>query len=528
MRRFLFATVFALTADQATAQTTDDELLTLAYEGNYEALEVAFAGAHQQSLTGDISFDHLRDMVISLTVTHPTILETTDQWIAAFPESPYANALRAFQLSSIAWGIRGELTAHETPQDALHFFAHFHANAMDHALQAYESGPDYVPASDAVFRIQNITKFFERSEYLSIVDDVLTTTPNIGSLLRSADFAKTGWGGRGQSDIRLLCEEYAPLIPDESYTTDICVIHLGGRWTHATIQIDALRRLDGAQHDALEPVQAWYLTAGHDPQRPDTDLAIVENYLTTTGSQDHTIAFRYMRSYPRTERMDAVVLDVVRAAKRQARDLIRHDPFDPNLIQILLGQYPIFSLVDYDFERDNRDQSEPILKQRMAVARPFHADTWQDAAWDIKGSEDDILELQAEPYYINAVYYADHNIAALQDLLFYRHEAHFVASVVNGFDEATAEADLDAFHTKWTCPLVRLSRMVDHQCRQQGLGPAQCPEIMMQRREYKTVVEDAKTQGLCVAEFQSNFADLAFSPVQVNLERLSQPLIFDE
>lgn len=528
MRNILSSMVLIAMTSPVFAQTTPDDMRTMAYAGDYLAIEAALAQAHTQSLSGQISFDDLRDLVETITTSHPTILATTDDWVEALPTSPYANALRAFQYRTIGWNLRGGGVARNIPRDALQSFGDFQIAAMEHAVKAYEVAPDYVPASDAIFRLQPATKFFQRDDYLAILENVLTIAPNIGSLKRSADFTQTGWGGQGQSDIIYLCEEHAAKVPDPTYDVGVCIVHLNGASASAREQAAGWSQLGDKHHSTLDWVRAWRLTASRERPRTAEDNAIMEEYLKGPGATDYDMAWRYMSSFPQSDDMDALVLNVVQTAKNEARENIAHDPYNPSLIDVLLNNPTIFGLVDYDFDRDFYHPNNPILLSRMAVAKPFHASSWSAAASSLSSWPQDSYSLIADPYFANSIYYSGHSLTTLENMLRYRFDVYLSAALA-AFQGEVIASDVATMHQTWTCPIVRLSRLIDHQCRQEGMGPETCPESLLQfRPQYRLIVNNAIAQNLCEAEQTGTIADLRFSPTPVNLEELAKPLVFEE
>lgn len=525
MRIFL-ALFVALTLSQPVqAAPTPAEMRTHAYAGDFQALEDSLAQAHQLSLAGDMTFDDLRDLVIAITTTHPTFLATTDAWLVAYPNSPYANVARAFQYRTVGWNMRGSGVARGKSRDALAAFRDYQWAAAEHARTAYLAAPDYIPASDAVFRLQPATKMLPRLGYLAIVANVMQTTPNLGSLERAAGFAESGWGGNGLRDVTFLCETYAGMIPDHTYDEDICVIHLAyaARLRRQEMAL-AWERIGRRTHPTIEEAWAFRLTATpEDEQRPG-DAAVVERYLTGSGRTDHNMAWRYALSFDvRAPAAQQLLSDVADAAVAEAREAITHDPFSPAILKILQRGAPLLNLNANDHLGEYNSDTKKTLWLRMAVASPFNAQSWLDVAWSFTNETDDILANRAMPYYANALFYSDHDIHVVEFALL-----HIID--VLGFDHFTRNPDAtevsvtQATPPEFACEFIRLDRIATHLCRQIGMGPERCPEIKQFRPFYDELVSQARATGQCQTEESASFADLKYDPVEVLLEDVLVPL----
>ena len=76
MRSFICSILLFASTTAAQAVVSKDELQTLVYEGDIAGVEAAFAEAHQQSLTGEITYDELRLLMHVLTRTHPDTVDS--------------------------------------------------------------------------------------------------------------------------------------------------------------------------------------------------------------------------------------------------------------------------------------------------------------------------------------------------------------------------------------------------------------------------------------------------------------------
>lgn len=196
----MFRFVFILTvlfATSAQADLSNREIRQIAYDGDMARMEATFSDLHHKSLSGAISYDSLRSSVSALAVSHPDILAFTEKWQAAYPQSPYANTVRTFQLWELGFGMRGGQTWQKTPIPAREGFQRMQQAGAAMALVAYEATPDFVPATDAVFKYNMTTHFLDAEALDSLRHEVLSRSHDFGSLSRSLFSAQGTWGGEG-------------------------------------------------------------------------------------------------------------------------------------------------------------------------------------------------------------------------------------------------------------------------------------------------------------------------------------------
>lgn len=510
----------------AFGQTTVDQLREWALAGDFEQIERRLSLAHMQNVRGEISYDALRQMVDGVAVTHPDIVKTVDAWLLALPQSPYANSVRARQLFSASWGWRGDGFARDTNRDAAVAFSQAQYRAMEHAVVAYEQAPDFVPASDMILLLQPTTSYFSRYVFLGILSDIMERTPNVRSLRNARFFTVRGWRGRGASDINLICETHADSIPDESFDVDVCKVLFVGNRAPREVQASGLDSLGDRYHPSLDYQRAWYITNAFDRPRTDAERQIIHDYLQGDGNEKVEIAERYMRSFPRTAEMEAVLVDVAIEAKEQARDTLVHDPYNIDAIETVLLRGLLLSTIDFDFQRDVRRENTEILNARLAVARPFDSDVWLNIARGYSGNYEYAKEGRAMPFYQNAIFYSDHEPWVIEATQFHMMDvlgyAHYERNPSDPVIKITSDLPQDV-----VCEFVRLDRILNHQCRSVGEKYGSCPSIQEIQPDYSRFVSEANATGLCSAVISSSIADLKYQPTQVLLDRLAQPLDWD-
>ncbi|MEJ6403615.1 DUF4034 domain-containing protein [Yoonia sp. 2307UL14-13] len=527
MRVLVFVISLFVSSLPVDAAVTGDDIRALAYRGDVDGLERSFAEAHRQSLTGDLAYDDLRDLVIALTVSHPTIWDTTSAWIEAYPQSPYAHALRAFQYNTLSWNIRGSGPARGKRREALADFSRYQEWAMDHAQMAFDASPDYVPGSDAIFRLQATTKRYSRRTILSMISIIMQVQPNIGSLKRASTMTQQGWGGRGQRDIILLCEEHADKVPDDSYDADICIYHLTRQyWARDEEYAYADQRLGDKAHPAIERVQAFAITTGRSGRRSAEDARIVENYLRGAGYRDYDMAQRYLATFPQNRLSQLTFIsDIANAAIEHARAEIAHDPLNPDLLDVLERRSRFFVSVDHDYPYDFKSPNGDIIDARRAAISRYNADEWLVVARNLSGSKELLISREADPYFTNGVYYSDHSYSAMRDMLHHHYDAWRFAQHDGEIGPYLHEDRQTVEY--WMCPVVRLTRLLDAKC-EADHDAEHCPVAMLGfRAPYRGLLDEARKNDLCSSELQSTIADLRFSPMPVAMDYALEPLVFE-
>lgn len=489
-------------------------------------MEERFAHAHRQSVQGEISFDELRSLVNAVAVSHPVIIETVDKWLISLPESPYASTIRSVQLSNTAWGLRGGLALRQTPRDAVIVFGQMQDRAMDHAVRAYTHAPDFVPATDMVLSLQQVTDYFPRSEFFGILKQVMVSTPNLGTLSRAGAFSIKGWGGRGQEDIAFICEEHAHRMDDPSFDLDICRQFVSIGVASVAEQAEGWRRLEGRHHPSLNYLRARFLSNTFDRVATDEEREIVEAFLENEGRTNLTVAENYYLSFGLAPRRDEILSAVVQAAIADARERLVHDPYNIALLDIVLERGILYSTVRSNDEFAYQNPNEETLLARYAVARPFHAESWLEVARGAQYALVDAKLNTAMPYFQNALFYSDHDIHVVEETLFHAMTLlaydHYARNPGNADVAVTSDTTEEL-----VCQFVRLDRIATHVCRGLGVGAELCPEIKQFEPNYDLYVRQAAETGFCEAESNASFADLKYEPTQILLEELSRPVNWD-
>lgn len=418
MRSFITGIFLLVSSSFAHAAIDPDALRELAYQGDFQGVDAAMAEAHQQSLTGEISYDELRDLVSVLIRTHPDMDDFRLLWIENLPASPYAQMATAWSLYGSSIAIRGTALPRESPRAAIENFSRIQHQAMQLALSAYDTAPDFVPASDGILRMQKTTNRLWGWMINSIIADTMTVTPNFGSLTRASELSDPRWGGPGQDYILELCETYFDKIPEyPDLTKDACIVsllaendQLEGNWIYVS---DVLDRED---HEVLIPARLERALE----RRTDEDRQLVMDYLSTVNFDQPWISrdFRIARQFASRERphTDQETNDFLDALQLRLRDELivelERNPFHLPLLSIAMrGQLLSWTYVPADpLETHN-------YSLRTAIIQPYHVENWTNAKDPFAqyGNPTVLNTLDAVRY--NAVAFSDHSIFSIANFL---------------------------------------------------------------------------------------------------------------
>jgi len=229
MRSFICSILLFASTTAAQAAVSKDELQTRVYDGDITGVEAAFAEAHQQSLTGEITYDELRLLMHVLTRTHPDTVDFRERWLKDMPQSAYALTAMGWAIQNDSIDIRGGRASHETPSDALRAASYMKGEAHNLMQEAYRLAPDFIPASDGTIILSGETKRLWGWQLDAIIQNVMDITPNYGTLVRASFLSSRAWGGAGPEFNAGLCNRYADKIPEyPDMNKDICTCQLDG------------------------------------------------------------------------------------------------------------------------------------------------------------------------------------------------------------------------------------------------------------------------------------------------------------
>ncbi|MCG3267795.1 DUF4034 domain-containing protein [Yoonia sp. I 8.24] len=518
MRLFFVLGLFLFQPLSAWAAVTPEALREMAYAGDIDGAEAAFAQAHAESLEGTISYNDLRELVTILIASHPDVIDFVDAWMAEYPDSPYAQTAYAFQMRATAWRLRGESYAGRTPPEAMQAFRDLQNQGMTIALEAYARVPDYVPASDAVILHQLTTKRLDWDAFEIIVADVMAITPNRGSLWRASLLTLPQWGGVGHRGVQGLCEHYADQIPDveDGYTVDVCIVDL----IHTTssgeaAQAFANRRLGTLTHPNVLLAR---LRQARDRGNPEDD-ALILSYLADVGLNDRFNATNLAWQLRITDEAEAQLRAMDARWQAEAEAGIIHDPYSKDYIDVLLGRYNLPIALGRHFDAAKRAQRD-LLEQRLAASAIFDAGAWADVGLAKRGSARSSADmLLADPYYINAMHYGNYAQEYTTGLLAVKSDLFAVHQMLIESGQPTELTNTQIEHDV-LCPLARVDRLFVEKCETNPDPHHPCSSFEEVYPSYRVAMDYIVAEGMCEAERNAPIEDLLYEPVRPAFDEL--------
>jgi hypothetical protein len=101
---------------------------------------------------------------------------------------------------------------------------------------------------------------------------------------------------------------------------------------------------------------------------------------------------------------------------------------------------------------------------------------------------------RAMPYYQNALYYSDHAVQVLGDVLFYAVRTLEISHLVAHPDDPQIKVT-QSTPEEFVCQFIRLDRIADYQCGVLGLEQSSCPEVKLLITEYDRYLSEAIATG---------------------------------
>ncbi len=296
-----------------------------------------------------------------------------------------------------------------------------------------------------------------------------------------------------------LCSTFAPLITEVAeYTFDTCMIDLILLYNFGHEVNDmayaALAENDNPYLDRSRLFDhSWRLAA--EPE--------MRAYLQDEGSDDVGVAQEYLSRFNDYNGHQGVAYGVIMRAKAAARIALEFDPYNPELIDLILLRTPVST----DRATMPRRAELRDLLQRRLTAAPYDAGTWAKLAKAQEMPEDSNALTVQDPYWVNAIAYSNQDTEQVYGFLKFKldQRAALDATLLASLDPAQIDAAL-------TCPIVRLSRLFDGLCL---YVPAHwgCRRMMETQTVTQAVLADASERGVCTSERTGPDQSLAYTPV---------------
>lgn len=509
------AALASILAGASFAQVTPDALRALALAGDVEGLEAAFAEVHEAAREGRLTPDEVRAFGRPLHLGGGPVWTVVDDWLRARPDSPYANATRAWQLDARAWGLRGTAPARDTWPEAMAGFVAAEHAAWVHGLRAHEAAPDFVPGSDALLALDLHVGELSDADFDTLLAEVMEATPNHGTLLRAAGRTRVEWGGGGPDAAWVICTTYAPVVTDaEGYDADACMAEIilrqgfGGPIRQVAADV-ALSRPEPWLDRARLEVARFVPVAGGDRLLREAVADRLASDLSLTDTLDLALTHDVAHALP--DGRPGVFGDVLVRVQAEARDTLRLHPADPEAIDALLWS---MAPAGVELPHASPEERTALLRARLG-ATPYDPETWSELA---RASLDimDPLDERHLPYGINAIVYSNHGYNELGALLGGFDARLMAANWPRGLVPeypSLPEEEMAALLDRVLCPIVRAQRLADAACEEaRGMEAAQCrgggpaPRIA-------AAVDYAEAGGFCPWERAAPVASLSYTPV---------------
>ncbi|WP_341368327.1 hypothetical protein [Yoonia sp. BS5-3] len=518
MRISFFSILLLASTTIAQATIQPEALRKLAYEGNFQAVDDAMAAAHQESLTGEISYDDLGNVFLR---THPDMDDFRALWLENLPDSPYAQMATAWSLYNHSFSVRGGAFARDTPPAALDAFRELQREAAALTVRAYDTAPDYVPASDGIIRIQLSAGIMMGWLFRGVVKDIMETTPNYGTLERLSSHALVHWGGRGQRDIVNLCDAYFDRLPEyPDLTYEICLVSLLAyndmlepNWSFVA---DVL---DRENHELLTMARLERALA----RRTDEDLQILMDYLDNTRFDEpwirdqYRIASSFARIHwnSRYQEVGDFMADFQPRFYTEIMTELARNPFNLTLLEIIIE--------DDNRRRVRLTRADPLqignYKLRRAFLQPYHKGNWSAAvAPYAELGNPTVLNTYDMPLY-NAVAYSNHDIFAIRHFLFHKIEQYerFRDPIgTRGFRGWSEHPDEDIIR-EIGCRVATLIRLFDDAAKRH---PEHINSIDGFRINHNLDEAELRTVSACDYVWSATIGELRFEPIELQARYL--------
>ena len=526
------AVVF-LSSLQALAYSEDpsrlidkDALREAIYAGDMALVEEVIATAHAMYQADDATADDLRVIFQLFTTTNPAIITFTKQWLMEKPDSVYAHTAQAWINYTASWNIRGEEFAQHTYPPALREFRALQESTWDHASRAFEIAPDFVPASDAL--LKTATQTGRIRDGFDVIAIVMDESPNMGSLYRAISMTHPGWSSATWDTAAWLCSTYAPMIQwdlNEDPETN-CLID-AAMSVHGRTHYDwGYAKLTEGVAPSLDFYRLWTSTS-HQATRAEAEFA--RQYLNQPGRSDYHYARRFDENVAVRYRFEFISYEHLLREKETAWSLLQHDPYDPELIKVLLTHSskwmrkedgtPFLKTMP-DLTKEQRSD----LSQRLLISSPFEPEHWRDFLASVgQGLLPETFQ-EFDEYHTNKVVYSNHSPGSLSSYLFHKANAYIRLDMAEK-GKLGPEWDAVVERKNWTnaiiCPMVRTYRLRDLVC--ETSQSSECTSAPQFEDLYAQTLLQAERDGVCFPERTEPPQSLFFSPIPIGLDGFVPP-----
>ena len=529
--------IFVSTMSSAWGNQYESEIYSLGISGDTRALSEMLARHQDAFLKGQISADDMRRLMRPLQRTHPGLVHNLKSWVESEPDNPMAHIALSWNIYVRAFQVRGYDTSYNTHREASNHFRKMIRRAADHAQLAYQLDENLIPASDAMIRMHTYAKYIRHPNY--VLQKVMETHPNWGTLSRALFLSHPGWGGHPDR-ITELCSKYVDLLPPEGDIDLETRCYVEGYASYYWKDVEGW--LDDLRFDITsDPVLDWIradLILSRSTSRTVTDdeLNFAREHILKM--KNPLAAMRKARQWdkiaPRTAASGPYFNEQIAAAHYEnALQNLETDPLNLSLIQFLQEAENPLQLAPGETNED-RAAAQALLQLKLAerkiVASPFRGQNWLDYVWPLKATGADFSELNKA--YVNAIAYSSD---PPKMLAFYLSEldnriSHLRASIRTTSPSTLSDHGSSAppliskgQETGLFCQYLRAFRLFEIECNASIEGEAICKRqsgFANSYERYKGLAQKVAQRPRCSDILLLSVGELEFEPQGVNLTAL--------
>lgn len=490
-----------------------DALRTAIYAGDIAYVEEQLAEVQDRFLTGEATADDVRIVYQIFTTTHPAVIDFTELWLQERPNSVFAHTAQAWIYHTVSWNFRGDKLAFQTYPAAMQEFRRLQDLAWDHAEQAHQDSPNFIPASDALLRMA--TQTGQKTEGHRVLSFVMTATPNMGTLRRGIDMTHPGWGG-SWLEAEWVCNTYAGMIDWKTQDPKIYCLAYAAAGVHFDTHADwgqdqIAAGLTPGLEDMLLARATW-----HTATRADAEFA--RDFLNRPGVTNYFYARRYDDNIAMKYGFEFISHHHHLRQQGFARQALEHDPYNPDLIKLLLKDVaqwsrgadgkPSLRIISKLSREDQID-----LSQRLLISAPYDPENWFSFLGRVgRGLRPETFQAY-ERFWINAVVVSNHSPQSLSQYLGTKAEAYMSLDLAER-GQLDARWDAVVNRKNWSndivCPIVRAHRLRALVC--ETTENSDCVSSPQFEGFYAQIKAQAQRDGICFAERTEPAHRLFFTP----------------
>ncbi|KIC07699.1 hypothetical protein RA19_23265 [Leisingera sp. ANG-M1] len=517
-----------IAAADETTLITAAQLREAIYNRQVDRVETRLDAAQQAFEAGEISAYDMRALFSIFAVTHPDVISFVEGWRDAHPGSPYAKVAQAWVYYRAGWIVRGQKPARRTHPEAMEKHYLLHHDSLELALEAYESNPKLIPASDAIILLGNTGG--NRQKSFDVFDQTMQDAPNWGTIERAFTFTHPGYGGSYEMG-QAICEHYAPMAEHErNNLTRYCQIAFlvqrnpVNEWPKL-----ALSLLDEESDPSLGQLEFIARLNNHPQSREDAEY--LRGYSDEHGFDTLRRARYYDDYVAKRHGFAPKYHEMLELEKTRAEDALAHDPYSPELLDILSQRSTHVTRTENGWSYSpvqnspSPEQELDLLLRRVVIA-PYNPEQWDRLASAMEtrsrlSHREGADLIRWDDLYGNAVYYSQHAPEYLETFLRKKVTQLMLIRKVreegvkfNGWDIALLNIDET---DDIICPIIRAGRLLEAvrlgESANNAFAEGYQPVIDVLTRE-------AAQTGDCKHVLNAEIEALAFAPTVMGLGAL--------